>query len=106
MVDKDVISKAVKAELQQLYGDRLAKVILYGSYARGDFHEDSDMDFLVVLKDEEIEVGKELRFMSETFYPMLLDYNIYISRHPTSLKRFETSEFPFYKNVRQEGITL
>ncbi|MFN0014530.1 MAG: nucleotidyltransferase domain-containing protein [Saprospiraceae bacterium] len=58
MVDKDAIAQAVKAELQRLYGDRLAKVILYGSYARGDFHEESDIDFLVVLKDVEIDVGK------------------------------------------------
>ncbi|MFN0036731.1 MAG: nucleotidyltransferase domain-containing protein [Saprospiraceae bacterium] len=106
MVDKDAIAKAVKAQLQLLYGDRLAKVILYGSYARGDFHEESDIDFLVVLKDEEIEVGKEILFMSEYFAPMLLDYNIYISRHLTSLKLFETSDFLFYKNVRREGVEV
>ncbi len=106
MINKDAIAKAVKDQLQLLYGDRLAKVILYGSYARGDFHEESDIDFLVVLRDEEVNVGQELYRMSDYFAPMLLDYNIYISRHPTSLKRFETSDFLFYKNVRREGVEV
>ena len=43
-----------KKTIQQIYGSRLAKIVLYGSYARGDFHTESDIDFLVVLKDTEI----------------------------------------------------
>ena len=106
MVDKDAIAKAVKEQLQLLYGDRLAKVILYGSYARGDFHEESDIDFLIVLKDKEVEVGKELRFMNERFFNLILDKGIHISHHPTSLDRLETSQFLFYKNVRKEGVEI
>ena len=106
MVDKDAIAKAVKEQLQLLYGDRLAKVILYGSYARGDFHEESDIDFLVVLKDEEIAVGKELLFMNNSFFQLILDNGIHISNHPTTLERLKTSQFLFYKNVRREGVEI
>jgi uncharacterized protein len=106
VVNKDVIAKAVKAELQRLYGDRLAKVILYGSYARGDFRGDSDIDFLVVLKDDDIDVGKELRFMSHPLYKISYDNDIYISKHPTTLKRLHNSQFLFYKNIRNEGIEV
>ncbi len=106
MVDKDAIAKAVKEQLQLLYGDRLAKVILYGSYARGDFHEESDIDFLVVLKDEEIKVGKELRFMSEPLFKISFDNDVIISKHPTTLERLENSQFLFYKNIRREGIEI
>ena len=35
-------------------------MILYGSYARGDFNEESDIDFLVWLNDEEVRAVKEL----------------------------------------------
>ncbi len=45
------LSQDVKQALTELYGERLDRVILYGSYARGDFHNESDVDFLVVLKD-------------------------------------------------------
>jgi len=106
MVDKNAIAKAVKEQLQLLYGDRLAKVILYGSYARGDFHEESDIDFLVVLKDEEIKVGREIFFMSDVLFNISLDNNIIISKHPTTLQRLNTSQFLFYKNVRREGIEI
>lgn len=87
MINKDAISRAVKKELQRLYGNRLAKVILFGSYARGDFREESDIDFLVVLNDEEIDVGKELKFMSHPIYKISFDNDIIISKHPTPLKR-------------------
>jgi uncharacterized protein len=106
MVDKDAVTKAVKAQLQLLYGERLAQVILYGSYARGDFHEESDMDFLVVLKDEEIETGKELRFMGASIFKVSYQYGIVISKHPTTLKRLKNSQFLFYKNIRREGIEI
>lgn len=106
MADKNAIARAVKAELQQLYGDRLAKVILYGSYARGDFRDDSDMDFLVVLKDESIDIGKELRRMNKPLYKISDDYGIYLSSHPTTLSRLKKSQFMFYENVRREGVEV
>jgi len=106
MMDKNAITQAVKTELQRLYGDRLAKVILYGSYARGDYNEESDIDFLVVLKDEEIDVGRELRTMSRPLYQISYDNDIYISKHPTTLKRLQNSQFLFYKNIRREGVEV
>jgi len=106
MIDKNAITRAVKTELQQLYGDRLAKVILYGSYARGDFHDNSDMDFLVVLKDESIDIGKELRLMNKPLYKISDDYGIYLSSHPTTLSRLKKSQFLFYENVRREGVEV
>jgi predicted nucleotidyltransferase len=47
--DADEISKAVADDLRRLYGDRLRRVILFGSWARGDAHPESDVDLLVVL---------------------------------------------------------
>ena len=45
------IIKEFHEELDKIYGENLVKVILYGSYARGDFSSDSDIDLLVVLKN-------------------------------------------------------
>ena len=106
MVDKNNIVQAVKAELQGLYGDRLAKVILYGSYARGDYHDDSDIDFLVVLKDKNIQTGAELRFMNSALYDLDIRFNTSISAHPTTLSRYISSNYFYYKNVRKEGIEV
>jgi predicted nucleotidyltransferase len=106
MVDKNVVTKAVKERLQALYGDRLAKVILYGSYARGDFHDESDIDFLVVLKDKEIQMTKELDFMCEPLLRLSLDFGVAISNFPTTLNKLKSSDFLFYKQVRTEGVEV
>ncbi|TSC94310.1 MAG: Uncharacterized protein Athens101428_353 [Candidatus Berkelbacteria bacterium Athens1014_28] len=49
MSEKDLkIAKQIKKELKAKLGDKLISVILYGSRARGDFHDESDMDLLIL----------------------------------------------------------
>ncbi|MBE9260637.1 nucleotidyltransferase domain-containing protein, partial [Dolichospermum sp. LEGE 00246] len=45
------ILEKVKGFLQKTYQENLDKVILFGSRARGDYHSDSDVDILIVLKE-------------------------------------------------------
>ncbi len=92
-----------KAAVTKLYGDRLAKVILYGSYARGDAHEESDVDFLVVLKDKEVKPLSEIFRMSEVVHPIILQHNIDISFQPFSLNKFMNEKSAFLHWVRKEG---
>ncbi|MBP6810236.1 MAG: nucleotidyltransferase domain-containing protein [Saprospiraceae bacterium] len=106
MVDRNSIAQAVKHELELLYGERLAKVILYGSYARGDFNPDSDIDFLVVLRDNTIQTGNEIRRMAKSLSALDLHFNTYISAHPTTLQKLEQSDYIFYQNVRREGVEI
>jgi predicted nucleotidyltransferase len=47
----DPILKRFRTALDQLYGDRIERVVLYGSRARGDFHEESDYDVAVFLHE-------------------------------------------------------
>ena len=47
----DPILKRLRAALDEMYGDRLERVVLFGSRARGDAHEDSDYDVAVFLRD-------------------------------------------------------
>ena len=37
-------------ELRRILGDKLTKIIVYGSYARGDFRENSDIDIMILVK--------------------------------------------------------
>jgi predicted nucleotidyltransferase len=62
--DPFAIAHAVAEDLRRLYGGRLKKVLLFGSWARGDAHPDSDIDLLVVL-DRVDSVWEELRRMNE-----------------------------------------
>jgi len=60
MIDKALVIKGFTETMKNHYGDRLSKIILHGSYARGDFNEEADIDFLVWLNDEEVRAVKEL----------------------------------------------
>lgn len=100
------IVREFKAALQALYGDRLHEVILYGSYARGDYDEESDIDLMVVLNDEEVNTYREIRKMSELETIFLLKYGIVISILPTSFKRLNQSVMPIYDEVRRDGNWL
>lgn len=61
-LDAEEIARAVARDLRGLYGERLRQVLLFGSWARGDAHPESDIDLLVVL-DEVESVWDELRRM-------------------------------------------
>jgi uncharacterized protein len=95
-----------KTELQALYGSRLSDVILYGSYARGDFDSESDVDLMVVLADEQVDTYREIRRMSELEAHFLIKYGIAFSLLPTSKTRLTTSAMPIYDEIRSEGQWL
>lgn len=48
--------KEYVAEIKKIYGSHLKQVILYGSYARGDFGPDSDVDIMILLDISDLEI--------------------------------------------------
>ena len=53
-----IVLQEVENASKQLYGDKLNKIILYGSYARGDNTEESDIDIMIIL-DGDIDDSKQ-----------------------------------------------
>lgn len=92
----------VKTALQDLYGDWLDQVILYGSYARDEAHEESDVDLLVVLKGP-VHSSKEIRRMGNVCFQIGLDHERLISAHPVSKEAFEEADLDWFVNVHKEG---
>lgn len=106
MIDLEKITAEFKVNMQQLYGERLDKVILYGSYARGDFHENSDIDFLVVLKDAVKIRWQEMDRIRPLKKELQNKYNTDIQAMPVSQEYFLTGKNPFLYFVRKEGKTI
>jgi predicted nucleotidyltransferase len=92
--------------MHELYGDRLSRLVLFGSYARGEETEGSDIDFLVILKDKNISVFSEIEKINKKVYNIILDNGKIISFIPTTEDKFEKSANYFYSRIKQEGITL
>ena len=95
----------LKAKLNRLYGERLVDLILYGSHARGEASETSDVDVLVVLRGD-VDPWKELWQMTDAAYELTRASGELISLYPVSWSRFNSSESPFLANARREGVSV
>ena len=94
--------------LQKIYGKHLKKVILYGSYARGDYRDDSDIDIMILTSMSE----DEIRIIENQVYDIAYDYqlsdNIMISVNIKNADHFHywLGALPYYDNVEKEGVVL
>jgi len=95
----------LKNGLKKLYGERLKRLILYGSYARGDQQEGSDLDILVVLNDFE-RAPIELNRTSDLAGDLSLENEITISLMFMREKDWLTADKPLLRNVRVEGVPV
>ena len=101
----EIISK-IKEVLRKIAPD--AKTILYGSYARGEQTESSDIDLLVLLPDsyEGKEYVRKKFSISDHLYDLSLDLGIDISPLVLVNKVFTARKTPFTVNINNEGIEL
>jgi predicted nucleotidyltransferase len=97
------ILKEFRQEIEKLYGKRLKDVILYGSWARGEAKEESDIDLLVVLKGG-VMPGKEIDRMIDIITEINLKYSVLLSIFPVSEEEYSTVNSPLLINVRKEGM--
>ena len=95
--------KELKDGLVRIYGNRLKGVYLYGSYARGDYQQGSDLDILVVLKKYE-RYGDEINRTSELVGNLSLEYGISIRRVFMTESQWKLSDTPLLRNIRIEGL--
>ena len=89
-------------------GTNLRKIIVYGSYARGDYNENSDIDIMVLtsLSDDKIEPVEDMLY--DMAFDILMDYGIQISVIVKNEEHFRywLGALPFYDNVEREGVEL
>ncbi len=88
--------------LEHLYGERLAGVYLFGSFARGEATPESDVDILVVL-DEVTDYGQEIERTGHLVSELSLDYEVSISRFFVSSSAWQNRDSPFLSNVREQA---
>ena len=103
-MDIEPILKEFKQKTSELYGARLKKIVLYGSYARGQANDEhSDIDLAVIL-DGDISPGKEIDRMIDIITDINLDYDVLLSVYPVSENDYLSVNSPLLLNLRREGI--
>lgn len=95
-------------EIQNIYGVHLRQIILYGSYARGDFGPDSDVDIMILLDMSDLELKKYSQQLSYMTYDFNLDNDIDIKPIAKSEEFFKkwVANYPFYASIHREGVVL
>ncbi|MEW5803186.1 MAG: nucleotidyltransferase domain-containing protein [bacterium] len=105
MLQNNQILKEFKAGVEKLYGERLKGVILYGSWARNEATEDSDIDLLVILEGC-VRPGREIDRMIDIITDLNLEYMVLISVYPVSEEDYLTLKSPLLMNIRKEGLPV
>ena len=100
---KEILNE-FRTEVEKLYGKKLKNIILYGSWARGDATDESDIDLLIVLEGK-VTPGKEIDKMINIITEINLKHGVLISVYPISEEDYSTVNSPLLINVRREGIT-
>lgn len=86
----------------------MRQIILYGSYARGDFHPDSDIDIMILLDLSDIDIKKYRYQLSDMTFDFNMDYDVDIKPIAKSEEHYRkwVDNYPFYFNVNREGVRL
>lgn len=91
---------------QDAHGEHIDDIILYGSVARGEATERSDVDVLVILSGDEPpeELATRPNTLTDLAFDIGLEYNVKISIYIKTRESFESrQDHPFLQNVRREG---
>ena len=103
--DPPEIASAVAVDLKGVYGDRLKKVVLYGSWARGDAHPESDVDILVVL-DRVDSWSEERDRMDDVLWKHSLENSTVVSALIVSERDHARQAEPVLIRAATEGIAF
>ena len=108
MEERKQILQNFVAEMEKVFDSSLKKIIVYGSYARGDFKINSDMDIMILtsLSDTEIKQIEnkvyDIAFEYEMMHDVMISVNIKNEEH----FKYWLGALPYYDNVEKEGIVL
>lgn len=94
-----------RERLREVLQDKLDSVVLYGSHARGEATDDSDIDVLCIMKGP-FDYGELILKTSEASAEISLKYDVVISTAFVTRSDYETRNVPFLMNVRREAVAV
>ena len=102
------ILKDFTKRIELYFGESLIKVLLYGSYARGDNKENSDIDIMILTTLSDKEITEIENDIYDIAYDFLMDYGVDISViiKNEDIFKYWLGTLPFYNNVEKEGVVL
>jgi len=100
---KDLTSE-LKASLEKILKNKMADLILFGSFARGEGSDESDVDFVLLLNQPLSKSEEEI--INQIFAQLSLKYDTVVVCLDYLIQEFEQSSSSFLQKVKQEGIRV
>lgn len=96
----------IENKIRELFGEKVSKIILFGSYARGDFDSESDVDIMVIVDDENLDIYRKKRIELTNYFldkegiliSIIIEKSVIIDKY----KNYST----FLINVVKEGSII
>lgn len=111
MCDKTQLNKITSQIVEayrDIYGQSIKNIVMYGSFARGDFDDESDIDFAAIVVGERQELQKKLEEVWDKASDISLEHDAVVS--PVVIPYEEFIEYkdklPYYRNIDKEGIIV
>lgn len=97
----NVLLKKISDIYRSVYGDQLVRVVLYGSYARGDYADDSDLDVVALVHGDRKKLQDQLRIVWDQTCDLELEYEMVLSPAVIPYEEFEKyrEDIPYYRNI-------
>lgn len=104
----DNITKAMAQEYRNVYGNDIVDILLFGSYARGDFDSESDIDIVAIVRGNREPLQKKLKLLWDASADIGLENDVIVSPTVIPYEEFikHKSILPYYKNIEKEGIKI
>lgn len=108
MEDKRIMLNRLTNDIRNILGKSVVDIILYGSYARGDYNSQSDIDLMILTDLSDEEIVKVEDDVVDIAYDYELEEKIPISINIKNIDHFKYWEntLPYYRNISEEGIVL
>lgn len=102
------ICKATSEKMSELFGEKLISVILYGSYARGNYGDFSDIDIMALVDMGKLDLAKYKKSVSSFSSSISLEYDVLLSVKLQDKATFDywQDDLPYFVNVKKEGIVI
>lgn len=104
----NVISEQMAEIYYSIYGNAVSGVFLYGSYARGDNTDDSDIDIVAIVKGSRTDLQDRLKAVWDLSADIGLENDVVVSPTVIPYDEFEKykSILPYYRNIAEEGYRI
>lgn len=96
----------VEQKLKTLFRHKLSRIILYGSYARGDYDDKSDIDVIALIDDDDLKKYHRQILRINVDLSLKYDVDLTVIIENNTDFNLNVDVIPLFKNIYKEGINI